>query len=137
MKPMLRSLMMYEDTNVIAAGNSHKLILVQPILNFIVPFIPTQLSFSVHTAITHFSPGDHDKAGLIFMSPSGVEIYREEFPLKNENSELNSYKLPPSALLSLNIKNMAVYEEGTYHYFITFNGEKIGDQFFDVIRQEL
>ncbi|GIP58678.1 hypothetical protein [Paenibacillus woosongensis] len=130
--PKLRAVIVVEDTNFIPTQSESKLVLVQPILSFNVPFIPTQLSFNLVTAVSHFDKNQNYRIDLkVINSKNGQELTFTSWEIQDIDDKRNS---PASGLMITSIKNMIVEDEGDYIIEVYAEGEKIGEDFFGVYK---
>ncbi|WP_141235849.1 hypothetical protein [Paenibacillus sp. 7541] len=114
--------------------NDPRLMLVQPVLNFTVPFVPTQLSFSIATAISHFDRGEKYHIAL-FVKNSKSEKYLTSTTW--EVHEMGPERdIPLAGVVITNIKNMLIENEGEYVIEIFADNQKIGEDYFGVYRVE-
>lgn len=131
-RPRLRTISVFEDTNFIPTQGEPKLLMIQPILNFNVPFIPTQLSFCIMTAISHFSSGEQYQIDVkLKNSVSGQEITSTKWEISDMGDGRN---IPLGGVMVTNIKNMIVENEGDYIIEVYADEEKIGEEFFSVYK---
>jgi hypothetical protein len=126
--------MVFENVNLMPGQGDTKLMLVQPVLNFLVPFVPTQLSFVVLGAISHF---DRAKKYLVEIKIVNTALNEVANKISWEVIEQpDDENIPPSGMLVADIKNMIVKSEGKYNIELYVDGEKIGEQFFDIYKKK-
>lgn len=131
--PILRYLFTSEEVSMIPASDQPKIVVVQPILNFTVPFLPTQISFSVVCAISNLETSSEYNNELHFLSPSGEVIQIQGWQVKNE---YDPDGVIDSAMLAGNVKNLIVNEAGPIRIVLYCDGNKIGEQTLEVIIQK-
>lgn len=132
MPPIVKSMFICEESVLMPSDKGSKLVLVSPIINFIVPFLPTQLSFSLFSAVSHFSSHE-EKCEIQILDPDGELLHSQEWLIIDDANRPNN--LPPSSMFSSNIKNLIVRNEGSYRLNLMYEGVKIGEYVFDIIME--
>jgi hypothetical protein len=128
--------MFFEDSNAIQGPNNEsKLILIQPALNFLVPFIPTQLSFAVFIAISGLEVNKQNKFEVRVTDPVGELISSSPW-LIEPNQIKDTGATDAAAMITFNVKNMVLRKSGRYFVRLFLGQDQLGDQFFDVINKE-
>ncbi|WP_213653906.1 hypothetical protein [Paenibacillus vini] len=130
-----RSLMIFEDVNVMPmADNNPKVMLTQPVLNFIVPFLPTQLSFSIFAAVSHYEIGKkYDLEIRIINAIKNEMIGAFPWAIYQDQGDAS---IATSGLFISNIKNQIIETEGRYDLRLYCDNTEIGSCFFEVFKQE-
>ncbi|PYE47553.1 hypothetical protein HUB98_08960 [Paenibacillus barcinonensis] len=129
----LRYLIICEEGQMINAGNDSKTVIVQPIINHKVPFVPTQITFSVMAGLT--MPDDKHSVNLTFelFSPDNEMIYKNIETVSIPTTPKLQY---PIIALGFGLKNVIVRSEGEYTMAMECDGVKIGEQKIRVMKQE-
>lgn len=133
--PLCRFVIVAEDMSLVPAGAESKLIIVQPVVNFLVPFVPTQISLSVVASVSELQPGQAYSCAIRINSPEGETITEQSWQI--QEVQLPNTTVKPSANMAGNIKNMIVESEGEYRITLHHGDKVIGEQTFNVIRQEV
>jgi len=134
-QPILRSFMVFEEANLVPTGTAEaKILLAQPILNFIVPFIPTQVSFSVLLMVSHLEINTKYDLEIIITNGTTGESINKLNIIIEEAQHANG--VTPSGILMANVKNMILSSVGVYNLEAFIDGEKMGHCFFEVYKQE-
>lgn len=131
-----RSLIVVEDGSIAPIPNADpKLILTQPVLNFIVPFVPTQLSFSIFAAVSDYQLRTQYPLEIIIINNDrGKTVNRIPWVVyEDHESEID---IPLGGFFLTNLKNLIIENEGTYTVELLFNGEVMGSTFFSVYHVE-
>lgn len=127
-----RFINIFEDVNVISQDRDPKIILTHPVLNFIVPFIPTQLSFSVVAGVSGFMNNLEYKLEIQILNEKTNEILiKLPWFIHPEEEELID-GVTPAAIFATNIKNLIVENEGRFNLQIVYEEEVLGSCFFEV-----
>ena len=130
-----RSIAAYEEVSIMPQQNGEpRMILQQQIINFLVPFLPTQLSFSVVAAVSHFSLEKNEEVEIIIFDPNGNVIQKMPWILETQGALLSN-AFPPTSVFIAQMRNLPTYFEGSYNIEIHHNGKKIGGYFYDIYRQ--
>lgn len=131
-----RSLIIVEDGNIAPLPNADpKLILTQPVINFIVPFVPTQLSFSIFAAISDYQLRTQYPLEIVIINNEKGKILNRIPWVVYEDHDIDN-RIPLGGFFLTSIKNLIIENEGTYTVELQLNGEVLGSTFFSVYRIE-
>ncbi|MCG7385123.1 hypothetical protein [Paenibacillus sp. ACRRY] len=128
-----RSLMVFEDVNIVENQANPQVSLVQPVLNFLVPFLPTQLSFCVFAAVSDFKPEDVNNVEIVITN----ELTKEDImiiPWQIEQIEQPT-GITSTGIMISNIRNLIIPNEGQYTVSLKTYGEVLGTTYFEVFPQ--
>lgn len=130
-----RSLMVLEDVNVVPVPNNDpKIVLTQPVINFIVPFVPTQLSFSIMAVVSHYKPYIQYQLEIVIINTvQNVVINTIPWTVYEES---NKSDVTLGGFFLSNVKNLVIATEGEYLLEIRHNGETLGSASFEVYHEE-
>jgi hypothetical protein len=124
-------LMICETTQQIPFGNEMKIGIISPTMMYKVPFIPTQLSFSVVCGISTTDKEPLPDLFIRFESPKGEIINNIETPII-----IPSFKRKASIVTGFDVRNMAVHDEGEYLIKCYIGEELLYTQTLDVYTEE-
>lgn len=130
-KPIVRSIMVVEDVDFVPAQADSKMIITQPILNFNVPFIPTQLSFSIVVSISDFDREASYNVELKLKDMDGTYLNSLSWEIKDMSE---ASEVPTGGIIVAGMKNLPIHKEGKYDIELFIDDEKIGEEFFTIFK---
>ncbi|WIV18975.1 hypothetical protein QPK24_22080 [Paenibacillus polygoni] len=130
-KPIVRAIIVVEEANFVPNQEESKMILIQPILNFNVPFIPTQLSFNIVVSLSHFSRGEKYNVEVRLKDTTGNYLNSMSWEISDHDEEND---IPAGGIIVAGIKNLPIYNEGNYDIEVFADNEKVGEEFFTVYK---
>lgn len=121
-------LLFCEGVNVTRDQNGNdKLIFLEPWMNYVVPFLPTQLTFTIIGGIDKLDPNTANEFMMILYDPNNDELYTQkgkfDLPEKPDNPSA-----PPTMTFMIDLKNIQIKVAGNYTAVIFLDGEKLGEQ---------
>ncbi|MEO2261163.1 hypothetical protein ABGV43_30095 [Paenibacillus amylolyticus] len=129
--PIVRTIMVVEDVDFVPTQTDSKMILTQPTLNFNVPFIPTQLSFSIVVSISDFDREASYNVELKLKDTDGVYLNSLSWEIKDMSE---ASEVPTGGIIVAGIKNLPIHKEGKHDIELFIGDEKIGEGFFTVFK---
>lgn len=131
---LCRSIMFFEEGNLLPSKEADpKIMLIQPILNFMVPFLPTQLSFTLFAAVSGLLSEDEYNLEIKIIDPEGTFVNEIAWNIESSEINVNSGATEGSGMMVVSIKNMIIKEKGRYSVVMLSDNEQIGEQFFDIL----
>lgn len=130
-----RFLNIFEDVSIVPSSeNEPKIVMSQPVIHFLVPFIPTQLSFSIVAGVSGFLPGWRYELEVVLINEiKNEEILSLPWVINQEDS---SEGLPPAGVFATNVKNLIIDNEGRFRLNLINDGEILGSTYFEVYKKE-
>ncbi|WP_027416505.1 DUF6941 family protein [Aneurinibacillus terranovensis] len=129
-KPKLRYLLPFESASVMPQPNGEtKAVLVQPLMNFVAPFIPTQISYQLSIGISNLDENTQYKLRLETHDPEGNLIDTQEGPFQVAKVQDN---VIPSIGIMMDFRNIIINQTGEYKFILYVNGEYLGEQTLEI-----
>jgi hypothetical protein len=123
-------LMISEAIQEVKIGNESKMGIIAPVVLWLVPFLPTQISFSVAVGIRTNVEQDVS-IRIDVTSPSGIILNTFD-----ANLEIPPFKQMAAILTGFDVKNMEVHEVGEYSANGYLDGEHTFTHKFVLVEKE-
>jgi hypothetical protein len=134
-EPALRYLIVCENSNTVqnpANPQEAKFVIIQPVINFNVPFVPTQLSFDIYAAVSDLERGKKYQLTISVLDTEGKEIIRQDGEFIAEPPNNNTF---PSLAMAMEIRNAIFREIGRHKVQFLLDDRMLGDHVFDILTQ--
>ena len=123
------------QTEMTPQGPRHQIMNPLQVLNPVA--IPGNFSFSIACSIAGFDDSKENCVSIIFVSPTGVEVYNTgevRFQVPQEQVKANGLA---SMQFNLDIRNLVLKVRGLYSTKVLFNDDELGEYKIQVIEGEV
>ncbi|MCA1319797.1 hypothetical protein LC085_07705 [Bacillus tianshenii] len=130
--PRLVYLIICDSVNFVKnQGPDEKMMIIEPLIGYVPPFLPTQHSFSIAGAINNLEAEKSYSFKVETTNPIGELLSKQEGNIKSGKIE----NLPSNSSFVIDLRNIPLVNEGEYTVKVYLDDEVIGTQTFSVYKR--